>query len=348
MRLMSLFENEHKIISIVGMAKNAGKTVTMNHLIQEMAQKNVVVGLTSIGRDGERQDIVTKTDKPLIYVMKNTLIATAEMLFNLSEVKMAVLEVTSHQTSMGRVIIGRSLSDGFVQVGGPTTNSEIRAVSERMLALGADYVLVDGALDRTSSASPAVTDACILSTGAVLSRDMNKAVEKTAYKASLFGLKRVEDNRILEFFKEAEAHKKPILVNADGNGIVMDEVSTALGTGRIIAEAIDEATRAVIVPGALVTQTIMDVVKTSPHYKNLVWVIGDATKIFIEQKDWLYFKRIGVDIRVRYDVKLLAITVNPYAPSGYFYDSDLFISAIGSRVSELPIIDVMSLDVNES
>ena len=66
MQLMSLFENEYKIISIVGMAKNAGKTVTMNHLIQEMAQKHVVVGLTSIGRDGERQDIVTKTYKPLI------------------------------------------------------------------------------------------------------------------------------------------------------------------------------------------------------------------------------------------------------------------------------------------
>lgn len=344
MQLMSLFENEYKIISIVGMAKNAGKTVTMNHLLHEMAQKQVVVGLTSIGRDGERQDIVTKTDKPLIYVLKDTLVATAEMLFNLSEVKMAILEVTSHQTSMGRVIIGRTLSDGFVQVGGPTTNAEIRAVSERMLRLGAGYVLVDGALDRTSSASPAVTDACILSTGAVVSRDMNKAVEKTVFKASLFNLNAIEDDRILQLWTEAETLKKPILVSREGEGLIMSSVSTALGTGRIIAEAIDEHTKAVIIPGALVTQTIMDVVKTSPHYKNLIWVIGDATRIFIDQKDWLYFKRIGVEVRVRYAIKLLSITVNPYAPSGYFYDSDLFVSAIRARLCDIPVIDVMALD----
>lgn len=342
MRLLDLFENEYKIISIVGMAKNAGKTVTLNHLLEEMDREGLVAGLTSIGRDGERQDIVTKTDKPMIFIRKNALVATAEMLFNLSEVKMAILEVTEHHTAMGRVIIGRALSDGYVQLGGPTTNKAIREVSERMMSYGAHTVLVDGALDRTSSASPAITDACILSTGAVVSRDMGKTVEQTAYRASLFQLKPITEEAILSLWDEAEAQMRPMLVDEDGCANVLAEVTTALGAGRTIAEAIHDRTRNIIVPGALVTKTVMDVVQTTPHYKQIRWIIGDATKLFVEHKDWLYFKRIGVDIRVRYGIKLLAITVNPYAPAGYFYDSERFIEAMQRRVPEIPTIDVMA------
>ncbi len=341
MDLLDLFEDETKIISIVGMAKNAGKTVTMNHLLDVMGHRGLRAGLTSIGRDGERQDIVTKTDKPMIYVLKDTLIATAEMLFNLSEVKMAVLEVTEHHTAMGRVIIGRTLNDGYVQIGGPSTNLEIRSVSEKMIEHGADYVLVDGALDRTSSASPAITDACILSTGAVVSRDMAKTVEQTVYRASLFNLEAIHEPFLQEAWHRAEHLRRPILIQRDGSETILYDVATALSAGRIIAGEIGEETAHIIIPGALVTQTLLDVVQMSPHYKNIEWLIGDATKIFIEHKDWLYFMRIGIKIRVRHAIKLMAITVNPYAPAGYFYDSDVFREAIAGRLKDIPVIDVM-------
>ena len=341
MDLLDLFEDETKIISIVGMAKNAGKTVTMNHLLDVMGHRGLIAGLTSIGRDGERQDIVTKTDKPMIYVTKNTLVATAEMLFNLSEVKMAVLEVTEHHTAMGRVIIGRTLNDGFVQIGGPSTNLEIRSVSEKMIEHGADYVLVDGALDRTSSASPAITDACILSTGAVVSRDMAKTVEQTVYRASLFNLEAIHEPLLQEAWQKAEHLRRPILIQCDGSETILHDVATALSAGRIIAGEISEETAYIIIPGALVTQTLLDVVQMTPYYKNIEWIIGDATKIFIEHKDWLYFMRIGIKIRVRHAIKLVAITVNPYAPAGYFYDSDVFREAIAGRLKDIPVIDVM-------
>lgn len=341
MALLDLFGSEYRIISIVGMAKNAGKTVTMNHLIDEMAEKSLCVGVTSIGRDGERQDIVTKTDKPLIHLRKGSLVATAEVLFNLSEVKMEILEVTAFHTAMGRVIIGRTLSDGFVQVGGPTTNHAIREVSEKLCAYGANYVLVDGALDRTSSASPAISDACLLSTGAVVSRDMNKAVDQTIYRASLFQLNAVESSDLKEAWEIAETNRKPVIVSKDGQKKVLFDVSTAIGAGKAIAEALEDDTTSIVIPGALVTQTVMDVIQTARDFWNITWIVGDATKIFIEHKDWLYFMRIGVNVKVRYEIKLKAITVNPYAPSGYFYDSDLFVKALQSRSSDLPIVDVM-------
>lgn len=338
MDIYSLIKNQYKIVAIVGMAKNAGKTVTLNHLIETVDQP---LGVTSIGRDGERQDIVTKTDKPMIYVRRGTYVATAEMLFHLSEAKMEIVEVTPHDTAMGKIIIGRTLNDGFVQIGGPSTNSAIRQVSERMIAYGAALVIVDGALDRTSSASPSITDACILSTGAVLSRTMQKAVEKTVLKVELFQLPYHGTPWVSAAYKAYEESNRVILCEADGTVITMPHIKTALENGREIAAEMTEETRYAVFYGALVYQTLLDIVLATKHYKNIVFVVSDATKLFVDEKGWQYLKRIGVQIAVETPMNLIAVTVNPSAPGGYAYDSSRFREAIESYTKAVPIIDVM-------
>ena len=50
-----------KTMSIVGMCKNAGKTTVLNEIIRELSAAGCVMGLTSIGRDGESKDLVTGT-----------------------------------------------------------------------------------------------------------------------------------------------------------------------------------------------------------------------------------------------------------------------------------------------
>ena len=72
-------------MSIVGMCKNAGKTTVLNKLIAELNESRVRLGLTSIGRDGESTDLVTRTAKPGIYVYEGTLVATAVDMFRLSD-----------------------------------------------------------------------------------------------------------------------------------------------------------------------------------------------------------------------------------------------------------------------
>ncbi len=183
--------NDYTSISIVGMAKNAGKTVTLNALLDEAYETGKKIGLTSIGRDGEKQDIVTSTDKPMIYAYEGSIIATPELLFTRSEAKLEVLEVTDFHTSMGKIIIGRVVMPGYIQIAGPCSNHEIMLTGLKMKSFGAELVIVDGAIDRKTSASPSITEATILSTGAVLSRDMDKAIEKTVYQVTLFKLKAV-------------------------------------------------------------------------------------------------------------------------------------------------------------
>ena len=65
-----------------------------------------------------------------------------------------------------------------------------------MLDLGCQLILIDRAIDRKSIASPDTSDAIILSTGAVLSRKMNKVVEETAHVVNLYRSPELEDGVI--------------------------------------------------------------------------------------------------------------------------------------------------------
>ena len=49
--------NKCKIISIIGLAKNVSKTTTLNYIIKNL--EGYRLGLTSIGRDGEKYDVIT-------------------------------------------------------------------------------------------------------------------------------------------------------------------------------------------------------------------------------------------------------------------------------------------------
>ncbi|WP_240838995.1 hypothetical protein [Acidaminobacter sp. JC074] len=331
--------SEYESISIVGMAKNAGKTVTLNAILDEAYENGKTIGLTSIGRDGEKQDIVTCTEKPLIYVYEGSIIATPESMFEKSEAKMEVLEVTDFYTSMGKIIIGRVKMAGYIQIAGPCSNHEIMLSGEKMKAYGADLIIVDGAIDRKTTASPSITEATILSTGAVLSRDMDKAIEKTVYQATLFQLEALDDLSIRAIADEAIREKSIAII---GDEVVTLNLKTALNAGTEIAKAMKKDTSYVVLPGSLVTKTVMDIIKTSPHFKHTTFIVKDATRIFIDYLDWIYFNKVGVSICVLDKIKLIAVTINPTSPEGYYFDPETYQKQLQFYLKDLPVINVMT------
>lgn len=343
MQLLDLIKNKYKIISVVGMAKNSGKTVTLNGLIEEGMDNNIKLGITSIGRDGEKQDIVTQTEKPLIYVNQGTIIATAEEIFKVCEANLEILEITDYNTSLGRVVIARAISPGYVQIAGPCTNSDIKKVADKMLAYGVDVAIVDGALDRVSSASPSITEATILATGAVLSRDMNRVIEKTAHQVKLFSIDTIADKEINTIAQRALEDKKIYIID-DTMGTEILDVKTALGSGRKIASALKDNTKYVVISGSLVTKTLKDIIKCTKLFRNVTFIIKDATKVFIEYKDWLYFEKVGVNLKVMEKINILAVTINPYSPLGYYFSPKEFLDRMKKILAPIPVIDVMMND----
>ena len=85
MYLLEELSQKYKTVSIVGMAKNAGKTTALNYLIEEAIDEGIVLGITSTGRDGESTDLVTGTDKPRVFLDTDTIVSVPEKLYELAD-----------------------------------------------------------------------------------------------------------------------------------------------------------------------------------------------------------------------------------------------------------------------
>jgi ABC-type branched-subunit amino acid transport system ATPase component len=64
-QLSWISEGRTKIVAIVGICKNAGKTTVLNAVLK---QHDFSWGVLSTGRDGEREDLVYKTPKPRVLI----------------------------------------------------------------------------------------------------------------------------------------------------------------------------------------------------------------------------------------------------------------------------------------
>ena len=130
-------------VTVIGLCKNAGKTTALCRLIREL--EGETLAMTSVGRDGERTDVVTGTEKPEIWVPAGTLFATARGLLPLCDATVEVDRVTGVMTPLGPVAVFRALSDGYIQLAGPSAVAQLAPLAGTFRELGADRVLIDGA-----------------------------------------------------------------------------------------------------------------------------------------------------------------------------------------------------------
>lgn len=351
MSLIDLIYPKYKTISIVGTSKNAGKTVTMNHIIAEAAERGITIGLISTGRDGERRDVLTNTEKPPVYASKGSIITTVEAsLGNVSENERAgveILEVTGYHTPMGKVVLGKVLDSGYVEISGPRSSSTIRNICEMMHHAGAELVLVDGSLDRRASAAPFVSEGTVIAAGAALSRSMDAVIQKTEHIVSLYSIAKV-DEAILDIAAQAIENKDTVIVDEDGCCVVVG-TQTSLNCGAAIAEQLSERSRHVILGGSATFDTLRDIVLSRRDKVQIV--VKDATRIFINESELFMLNKMGMDIKVIEDIKIIAVTVNPYSPEGYYFEPETFLNkmrdAIQAGNPEIPVMDVMQNELQE-
>lgn len=338
--LIELIKDKYKKISIVGMSKNSGKTVALNYLIEESYEENIDIGITSIGRDGESIDIVTNTDKPPIFAYENTLIATSTDMLRLGDANIEILKVTDYKTPLGAIIIGKVRDSGYVQIAGPQLLSEIKSVSDMMISLGAKFIVIDGALDRMSQAAPDISEATILSIGAVLSRNMNKVIEEGIHAVNTLGLPRINNEKIRSISEDLIRTNKIGVIN-DKGGVDILPLKTALGMGHVIAEHLRDDSKYLVIPGSLTNNTLEDIKRTTRRYKDVKIIIKDGTRVFINPRDWLRCINSGIRIGVLYNINLIGITLNPYSPAGYYFQPEKYLKKMRSYIKDIPVMDLV-------
>lgn len=337
MFLLEELSRKYKTVSIVGMAKNAGKTTALNYLIEEAMDEGIILGVTSTGRDGESTDLVTGTEKPKVFLDTGTIVSVPEQLYELADAGLEILRMTEYGSSIGRIMICRVAHSGYIQVAGPVINDSQKKLCREMLELGAELVLIDGAIDRRSIAAPGTSDAIILSTGAVLSRNMNKVIEETAHTACIYRLPCLEAGTARDEITSNLGQERLMLIG--GGGVRILDAGTGLGAGKFLDGQIDEHTECIYVPGAFTQSTVADI--NPKKLKDITFVLKDPTKIFIEPVSWGRLKKRGLTVKVLENIEIAAITVNPYAPGGYAFEHETLLNGMQEAIPDIPVVDVM-------
>jgi hypothetical protein len=337
-QLIDLIYPQYKIVSIVGTSKNAGKTVTLNEIISQAAERGIRLGLISTGRDGERKDVLTETEKPPIYVRRGTILTTVESAIKGEHAGIEIFRVTDYNTPMGRVVLGRATEDGYTEISGPHSSFTIKEMCTEMQSLGAELVLIDGSLDRRASAAPYVSDGTVLATGAALARNINGVVEKTLHIINTYSVPEIEDENIKDIAYSAVDMGKTAIIAQGGSVIYLDTL-TSLQSGDIIAEYLRADTEHIALSGSATVGTLKDILLN--RKSDLKIIVKDSTRIFIPADQFNILQRMGMKLRVVENINIIAVTVNPYSPEGYYFEPMELLNSMRNAVPDVPVFDVI-------
>lgn len=337
MGILRDLKNKYRTVSIVGMSKNAGKTTALNYFIEQAMDEDMVLGITSTGRDGESTDLVSGTDKPKVYLDEGSLVSVPTQLYDLAEGGIEILKRTRFRSSIGEILLCRVVDSGYVQIAGPVANQDTKDLCKEMFDYGAELVLVDGAIDRKTIASPDTSDAIILSSGAVISRKMSRVVAETAHVVALYSLPVVADPKLRSTIEEIEDYDKVTIIGEDDYEM-LENLKTGLNSSRDINAAIKEDTKYVYVPGAFTRSVIAEI--PPAKRKRIKFILKDPTKIFLDSRTFLQETKRGLRLEVMENIEVAAVTVNPVAPQGYAFDHQELLDAMQEAIPDIPVVDV--------
>jgi hypothetical protein len=354
--LLSELTDSVSRLALVGLAKNTGKTETLAALLRELEQEGRRVGVTSVGRDGEERDVIdSRIEKPRVRLLAGSLVATTDGLLSASGIAYNLLENTGVRTPLGPVLIASLRGPGTIEVAGPSAAADVRAVSDAMLGHGAEQVLIDGAIDRRAASSPAVTDGLVMSTGAVLSADLQEVVSRTRDAVELVLLPELDDPRLRTLVEDSratgnrdgEAPAASVLVSADYEPIELPPRFVLTGDSTQIAATLEAHPRArwLIVAGALPESFLMGLLRARRGRDGaLGLVVADSTHVFLSERGPGWYRRQGIEIHTLAPIALEAITVNPVAPQSHSFDSVALRALLAETLAEIPIFDVLHAD----
>ncbi len=320
-----------QVISVVGLAKNTGKTTTLLYLINNLGAAAGRLALTSTGRDGEAVDEITRKDKPAVTVREGTLATTSERSLGRAA-GLTVVRETPYLTATGAIVVVRAQKTARVVLEGPATTAEMgRLVADLIAHEGTGRVIIDGSLDRIAAAAPGISEGVILAAGAILGPDRATAIQKTRHAADLF---MIEPSQIHPPDTGSARHWA---TSTDGAQWDVHEGSAVTDLGAIVG-MIGNGGRWVFVSGA-VTDEVLEALMEKRLFPTVI--ARDATRLFVTGRVLARYREGGGAVRVRHPIKLIALTVNPHNPEGVDFDPDVFLAEMRQAIPDVPVFDIV-------
>jgi hypothetical protein len=352
---LSQLTSSARRLALVGLAKNTGKTVALMTLLGELEAEGRRVGVTSVGRDGEERDVIdSRIEKPRVLLPSGSLVATTDGLLRASGLPHEMLEETGLRTPLGRVTIARLRGPGAIEVAGPSAAADVRAVADAMLGYGAEQVLIDGAVDRRAASSPEVSDALVMSTGAVLGEDIDDVVTQTSDAVALARLPELGDGagtdaRVRAIAEEAAAEASSVLLaeDEDSEPVALPARFALSADGAQIAELLEANPTAssLILSGALPDAFVGELAHAlRRRRRELTVLVSDSTKVFLWKRAPRWYRDLGLQIQVLHPIEVHALTVNPVAPQAHGFDSSQLRESLQAAIPDVPVFDVLHPD----
>lgn len=327
---------QYRSLSIVGLEKNTGKTVCLNYVLRRLAEMHADVAVTSIGVDGEQTDSVYATAKPEIVLYEDMRFITSEKHYHQRQLVAEIEHLDTQRTSLGRLLTGRVVCGGKILLSGAATTEKLKQQIQNFAQSGVALTIVDGALSRLSLASPTVTEAMILATGAAVSPNIQQLISKTRFVYRLINIPEVDS-----LLKSKLMDKESGIWSIDSEGEVHDmHIASVFLLGR----GDDDLFRygnTLFVTGA-VSDRLLKYLAMQKNIKNTTLIVRDFTKFFVTQEVYADFLRKGGTLRVLQQSKLMALCLNPTSPQGFVLNSEEACARL-SEALETPVFDVKKL-----
>ncbi len=332
-----------RTLAVMGMSKNTGKTVALNHLLAQAAQDGVNIGVTSIGRDGEERDQVFFIPKPPVRVWSGTLVATARATLPRAKLRCEFIAGTGIASAMGEIVIVKTLDQGEMEIAGASRGSDQRQIIARLQQCGATQVLLDGALGRSQHASPAIADAVLLATGAALGGGITDVIRKTRERLAILGIAPVDAS--------TQALVAPLF--ATGGVALWDRAGTllfqepiaSLNAGAVLLQYSEADIGAIALSGAVGRSLWQALTTLATRHPGLTVVVADGTRLFVENNDLLALEQLGARLLAWQAIRVAGITLNPYSPMGGSFVAEEFLAAARKAFADYVVSDVLLEEV---
>jgi hypothetical protein len=325
----------HPTVAIVGMAKNSGKTTTLNWLLERVVASGRTVGLVSVGVDGEAVDAVTEEDKPAIRLPAGHWMATAASAFSRSEPRFEFVRQLGFSTPMGEAFVASTLAAGDVLLAGMRHRRDVVAARDALVECGADVVFVDGAFGRSAAADGRVAGGVVVSTGAVVGRTPDEIVSATRPLVEQCGLNAPDDEAIVRLGGRAVTSEK-LVVRAGGESIELEESTALLGL-EAVRDRFGDDLEALALPGAVTDRVVEELVAFPSGPRTLVAASPAAFQTSAEA--WATLTDSGWQLRVAHPVSLLGITANPVAPDGGALEGERLVDELAQAFAGTSVIN---------
>ena len=334
---MPFVENirNYRSLSIVGLEKNTGKTVCLNYLLGRLDKLGISTAVTSIGVDGEQVDSVYATAKPEVTLYEKMLFVTSEQHYFQRRLVSNILSVGEQRTALGRLVTAQVLCTGKALLSGAATTGLLRQQINQFKKRDVQLTVVDGALSRLSLASPTVTDAMILATGAAVSPNIQQLISKTRFVYRLINLPEVSE----ELRAKLSMVTSGIWAVDSDNEIHDLGIASVFLLGRKQQDLFQYGTT--LFASGAVSDHLLKYLSAQSHIRETVLIVRDFTKLFLTPEIYAEYTRRGGKLLVLQRSNVVALCLNPTSPQGYTLNSAEACRQLTDALG-CPVYDVMN------